>query len=401
MELRFRYGKVESDYQYQDSQLAKIEILLDDAQIRQRLADSYKSCHSGFGRPPIDPVIGYKAHLLYFLKRDIISFNELPRQVKKDADYQHFCRCQGVGFTASYLSVFRKHHLTDEMAQQLHGDILTALDIESSTKPLRIGIWDSVPMPSYTTPQKDAKHCDCQQRCDCPTHFSDSDAQIGWQRPTPTKKDKFVGYRKHTIFAYDGDKNHRLPLATAVAPANEADIDVIANVLEQCADEIDILIVDQAIYDFEQIIDWYTQYQVLVLVNPKRNAVLANYPVNETKTPCCPQMEQPLTWSHFDAADQVQVYRCSADDCIHQFTCPRQFEIPLASQPAVLGVFPPHSRCGAFLLSLRGLIEPEFGVQTLWLRLKKLPFRGLGTFKLLGQLCDTARLLQKLAQAMA
>ena len=69
MELRFHYGKVESDYQYQDSQLATIETLLDEEQIRTRLAKSYKSCDSGFGRPPIDPVIGYKAHLLYFLKR--------------------------------------------------------------------------------------------------------------------------------------------------------------------------------------------------------------------------------------------------------------------------------------------------------------------------------------------
>ena len=160
MELRFRYGKVEADYQYQDVQLQNIEILLSDEQIRQRFVPSYKSCQSGFGRPPIDPVIGYKAHLLYFLKRDIISFNELPRQINKDADYQYFCRCEGVGFTAAYLSLFRKHHLTDEMAQQLHGDILTALDISASTDPLRIGIWDSVPMPSYTSPQKDTKHCD-------------------------------------------------------------------------------------------------------------------------------------------------------------------------------------------------------------------------------------------------
>jgi hypothetical protein len=401
MQLRFQYGKVEGDYPYQDLQLGQIDELLDDEQIRQRLAKSYKSCHTGFGRPPIDPVIGYKAHLLYFLKRDIISFNELPRQVKKDADYQHFCRCEGVTFTAGYLSVFRKQHLTDEMAHQLHQDILTAQEIEASTKPLRIGIWDSVPMPSYTTPQKDTKSCDCQQGCDCSKHFSDSDAQIGWQRPTPTKKDKFVGYRKHTIIAYDADKNHRLPLATTVAPANEADINVIETVLEQCAAEIDILLVDQAIYDFEQIIDWYTRFDVLVLVDPKRNAVLADYPLSETQTPGCPQMEQPLEWAFCDYEDQVQVYRCQTTHCIHQFTCPRQFEIPIASHPAVLGSFPPHSRCGAFLLSLRGLIEPEFGVQTLWSRLKRLPFRGFLTFKLLGQLCDTARLLQKLAAAMA
>jgi hypothetical protein len=110
--------------------------------------------------------------------------------------------------------LFRKYHLTGEIAQQFHCDILTSLEIEASTEPLQ--------------------NCDCQQGCDCPKHFSDSDVQISWQRPTLTKKDKFVGYRKHTIFAYDADKNHRLPLATAVAPADQADINVIENILEQC-----------------------------------------------------------------------------------------------------------------------------------------------------------------------
>jgi len=368
MELRFRYGKVDSNFQYCDAQLSKIDSLLDEAQIRQRLALGYKSCQSGFGRVPIDPVIGYKAHLLYFLKRDLISFNQLPKQVQKDNEYQAFCRCQGVSFTSGYLSLFRKNHLTVELAAQLHQDILSGLDLESSTTPLRIGIWDSVPMPSYTSPIKDTSHCKCQAPCECEKHFSDAEAQIGWQRPTPTKKDKFVGYRKHTIYLYDEDKNQRLPLATAVEPADQADILVIERTLEQCSKQIDLLIVDQAIYDFDLILDWLKRYSVLVLVKPKSNAVLEQYPLNETKTPCCPQMEQPLTWSHFDWEDKVQIYRCSVSECIHQFRCPRQFEIPLSQHPAVLGIFPPHSRCGRFLLALRGLIEPEFGVQTLWSR---------------------------------
>ena len=399
MKLRFRFGKVESNHSYEDKQLARIDAQLDEPQIRQRLTESYKGQKSGLGRKPLDPVIAYKAHLLYFLKRDIISFNKLPRQVDKDDDYQAFCRCQGVEFTAGYLSHFRKHHLTDSVAAQLHRDIVSGLDIETSTTPLRIGIWDSVPMPSYSTPVKDTKHCDCKKPCECDRHFSDPDAQIGWQRPTLTKKDKFIGYRKHTILLYSADKDERLPIATAVCGADEADINVIEQTLSQCYQLIDVLLVDQAIYDFEQIADWLTDYGVLVLVKPKSNAVLDPYPLDATKTPCCPKMEQPLVWSHFDFEDYTQVYQCGSDECIHRFSCPRQFEMPLADHPAVLGVFPPHTRWGKLLLSLRGLIETEFGVQTLWGRLKRLPFRGLKAFELLGQLCDTTRLLQKLAQA--
>jgi len=70
----------------------------------------------------------------------------------------------------------------------------------------------------------------------------------------------------------------------------------------------------------------------------------------------------------------------------------------MSQHPALLGVLPSHTRIGQLLLSLRKLIEPEFGVQTLWTRLKSLPFRGLHSFKLLAQLIDTASMLRKLAQ---
>jgi len=58
----------------------------------------------------------------------------------------------------------------------------------------------------------------------------------------------------------------------------------------------------------------------------------------------------------------------------------------MSQHPALLGVLPSHTRIGQLLLSLRKLIEPEFGVQTLWTRLKSLPFRGLHNFKLFAQL---------------
>ena len=251
-------------------------------------------------------------------------------------------------------------------------------------------------MPSDSSPYKDTKHCACQADCDCP---SDKDATIGWCRPTPTRKDRFLGYRKHTILLYDEDKDKRLPLATSTQPAHKADIQLIEQRLERAAPHIDILLVDQAIYDFEQLVSWYERYQVLVLVKPKRNAVLSEYGV-EHSTPCCPREERPLEWSHFDWEDAVHVYRCGASDCLYALDCPRQYELALEEHPALLGVFPPHTRCGKLLLSLRGLIEPEFGVQTLWSRLKRLPFRGLKPFRLLAQLGDTVRLLQKCALAI-
>ena len=105
MILRFRYGNVNDEYEYQDNQLHAIDSCLDEDQIRQCFADTYRSCQTGKGRTPLDPVIAYKAHLLYFLKRDIISFNELPEQINTKDDYSAFCRSQGVSFTASNLLI--------------------------------------------------------------------------------------------------------------------------------------------------------------------------------------------------------------------------------------------------------------------------------------------------------
>ena len=103
MILRFKYGSVNNEYQYEDKKLKIIDEHLDENKIRSLFALGYKSCHSEKGRKPLDPVIGYKAHLLYFLKRDTVSFNELPKKIKKDIDYRAFCRCQGVSFTPAYL----------------------------------------------------------------------------------------------------------------------------------------------------------------------------------------------------------------------------------------------------------------------------------------------------------
>jgi hypothetical protein len=238
MILRFKYGNVNNEYKYEDEKLQNIDKCLDEDNIRSIFADSYKSYHSEKGRIPLDPIIGYKAHLLYFTKRDIISFNELPEQVSNNNDYRAFCRCDGVSFTPSYLSFFRKYHLTSEMAEQLHQDIFDNLE---NINDLRIGIWDSVPMPTYSSPYK-SKHCDCEKPCECPNTFSDNDATIGWQSETPKRKDKFLGYRKHTVLAYDPDKNKRLPIVTTAQPANKADIEIIEELLKLCKGKLDILI---------------------------------------------------------------------------------------------------------------------------------------------------------------
>jgi len=395
MILRFRYGNVNNEYSYNDKKLQNIDEYLDEDKIRSIFAQSYKSCDSQKGRIPLDPVIAYKAHLVYFLKRDIISFNELPEQINNNDDYRAFCKCEEITFTAGYLSLFRKNHLTPEMAEQLHQDILGSLE---NINDLRIGIWDSVPMPSYSSPYKDTKHCCCVQPCDCPKTFSDKDATIGWQSGKPNRKDKFLGYRKHSVLTYDPDKDKRVSLATTAQSANKPDIEIIEELLKLCKGKIDILLVDRAIYDFEQIIKWHQLYGILVIVRPKSNAVLSDYPLSDTGTPCCPQTDEPLDWSYLDKEDNTHVYNCIAKDCIYDPECPRQFEIPISQHPALLGLFPAHTRTGRLLLSLRKLIEPEFGIQTLWTRLKSLPFRGLRNFRLFAQLIDTACMLRKLAQ---
>ena len=45
-------------------------------------------------------------------------------------------------------------------------------------------------------------------------------------------------------------------------------------ILKQCIGKLDVLLVDRAVYDFQQILEWYESYRILVLVKPKCNAVL-------------------------------------------------------------------------------------------------------------------------------
>jgi hypothetical protein len=182
-------------------------------------------------------------------------FLTITEQVNKNDDYRAFCRCGEITFTAGYLSLFRKNHLTSEIAAQMHQDIFNSLETtkrsaneaEDKTEAkdcLRIGIWDSVPMPSYSSPYKDTKHCNCEEPCNCPKYFSDKDASIGWQSERPNRKDKFLGYRKHTVLTYDPDKSKRLPIVTTAQTATMADIEVIEELLILCKGKLDILLVD-------------------------------------------------------------------------------------------------------------------------------------------------------------
>ena len=52
--------------------------------------------------------------------------------------------------------------------------------------------------------------------------------------------------------------------------------------------------------------------------------------------------EEP--WSHLDWEDKVHIYDCIQPNCLYRPQCPRQFEIPMDQHPALLGVFPAHTR---------------------------------------------------------
>jgi len=90
MSITFRKSECNQNYQYRDKRLAKIDKMIDDEMIRELFSSQYPSIQKNKGRPPIDPVVAYRAHLLYFLKRNIVSFNELPTEVQQKEDYQQF-----------------------------------------------------------------------------------------------------------------------------------------------------------------------------------------------------------------------------------------------------------------------------------------------------------------------
>ena len=48
MMLRFRYGNVNNEYEYQDHQLQSIDSCLDEDQIRRRFADTYSYDFVGY-----------------------------------------------------------------------------------------------------------------------------------------------------------------------------------------------------------------------------------------------------------------------------------------------------------------------------------------------------------------
>ncbi len=212
--------------------LDQISPLIDDAAIDDQLAAYYPSFFLPQGRPPYWPSCVIRMHLLFFLKR-ISSFpvrdplyvtpiyncvvflwdNRLGEAVRQPPAYVKFCGFQDADHvpTPGQLSQFRAR-IGEAPLQQLVAHLLRQVTAELDPEDLPVGVVvvDSRPVESYTAETK-RRRCAHPEGCACPRTWSDPDAQRGWRKPTASRKEYFIGYRKHAAFLLHPATERRCP----------------------------------------------------------------------------------------------------------------------------------------------------------------------------------------------
>lgn len=102
--------------------------------------------------------------------------------------------------------------------------------------------------------------------------YSDMDADSGKRRTKRDKSTFFVGYRMHTLTIIDPKTQEAYPLISVISPANHHDSNFIKPLLmlsQAIGLQVKIVVADQAYGSEQEYEDFYSEYGVILLNEPK------------------------------------------------------------------------------------------------------------------------------------
>jgi len=318
---------------YDDPELRKIDSLLDDHILNSLVApEGYAPCMRD-----IFPCHYVRAELLKALRYPSMSYRNYCKDVinrmdsKRQRAFIHLPLHKKIEMDHTQLSHFRRHLTVSQLVNLTVYVVYLLIKSGKVTHPFKICGMDSTEVPVISCPKplatvelKNGKKIRI---------YSELDADCGKRRKKRDKSEYFVGYRLHTLVAFDEKSGAGYPIVNLMAPANHHDKLFLPQLIAFASAmglRTDIITADEGYLDPDQNENMYRQYGVRVITT-------ASEKVNP------PQYVDPLTGAVYmngncespmryqGRTDKGHEFGCDSEGCFHAPCCPQCREISLDS----------------------------------------------------------------------
>jgi hypothetical protein len=327
---------------FDDPELRMIDGLLNDRVLDELLAPSgYTPCMR-----EIFPHHYVRAELLKALRYPAMSYRTYCKDVinrldsKRQRAFLHLPLHKNLHIDHTQLSHFRRKLTTTQLINLTVYMVHLLVQSGKISHPFRICGIDSTeiaavtctrPLATVTLPKGKKVRI-----------YAELDADCGKRRKKRDKSEYFVGYRLHTLVAFDAQTGAHYPIVNLVAPGNHHDnlfLPQLVAFAHAMGLDMDIITADEGYLDTEQNETVYREYGVRVIAPVSARVHLPEH-IDEHTGAVYMNENCETAMIYLGRTETGHEFGCNCDDCFYAPCCSQRREIPLDG--GLFGQIPDH-----------------------------------------------------------
>lgn len=318
---------------YDDEELRKIDALLDDRVLNCLVApEGYTPCMRD-----IFPFHYVRAELLKALRYPSMSYRNFCKDVinrldsKRQRAFIHLPLHRKIQIDHTQLSHFRRHLSMSQVTNLMVYVVHLLIKSGKVTHPFRVCGIDSTEVPVISCPRPLAKVK--LKNGKTVRIYPELDTDCGKRRKKRDKSEYFVGYRLHSLVAFDPNSEMAYPLVNLMAPANHHDklfLPQLVAFASAMGLQVDIITTDEGYLGPEQNEAVFLKYGVRV-ITPASEKVIAPEHVDTSSGAVYMNGNCETPMRYLGRTEKGHEFGCDAQGCFHAPCCPQCREVPLDS----------------------------------------------------------------------
>ena len=316
---------------FDDAELREIDGLLDDRVLNELLApEGYTPCMRD-----IYPCHYVRAELLKALRYTGMSYRTYCKDVinrldsKRQRAFIHLPLHKNIQIDHTQLCHFRRGLTTTQLVNLTVYLVHLLVKSGKISDRFRICGIDSTDLAAITCPRPLAT-------VTLPNRkkvriYAELDADCGKRRKKRDKSEYFVGYRLHTLVAFDAQTGANYPIVNLMAPANHHDnlfLPQLVAFAQAMGLHMDIITADEAYLDTEQNEEIHRTYGVRV-IGPTSDKVKPPEYIDAQSGAVYMSGSCETAMRYLGRTEGGHEFGCNNQGCFHAPHCPRCREIPL------------------------------------------------------------------------